>query len=245
MQEQSRSVGNLRALRLANSVTTGHWRSRRVVGGAGSKVCAMMTVMSNMAADQRRETIQRRLADDPATTQQQLAAELGVDQRTVSRDIEKLRGAGAIGIPNLSGRGRPRGSVTKPPVNAATASIEGNPGAGEQLVARLRAELDAKDLEPDAREEGLLLQIRQVADEIAELRQRVDVEGSTFKPSSPGGPPRLHPAIAEIRQARGVLARLLSQISLEESTRNPIKQKAANTRWRAHQLARARQAGGG
>jgi hypothetical protein len=97
----------------------------------------------------------------------------------------------------------------------------------------------AKDLEPDAREEGLLLQIRQVADDIAELRERIAAEGLTFKPSSPGGPPRMHPAAAEIRQSRAVLARLLSLIQLEDTVRNPIKQKAANTRWRQHNLALA------
>ncbi len=112
-------------------------------------------------------------------------------------------------------------------------------------MARLRAELDAKGLEPDAREEGLLLQIRQVADEIAELRDRIGAEGLTFKPATPGGPPRLHPAAAEIRGNRSLLGRLLQQISLEESVRNPVKQKAANVRWRQRQMAAAQQAEGG
>jgi hypothetical protein len=38
----------------------------------------MMVGMSNMGAEQRREVIGRRLAEDPASTQQQLAAELGL-----------------------------------------------------------------------------------------------------------------------------------------------------------------------
>ncbi|HKI40290.1 MAG TPA: hypothetical protein VKA66_07835 [Mycobacterium sp.] len=84
-----------------------------------------------------------------------------------------------------------------------------------------------------------------MADEIAELRDRIGAEGLTFKPATPGGPPRLHPAAAEIRGNRSLLGRLLQQISLEESVRNPVKQKAANTRWRAHQMARAQQAEGG
>jgi hypothetical protein len=78
-----------------------------------------------------------------------------------------------------------------------------------------------------------------VADEIAELRERIDVEGLTFKAATPGGPPRMHPAAAEIRQSRAVLARLLSLIQLEETTKDPVKQRAANTRWRVHQLAKA------
>ena len=109
----------------------------------------------------------------------------------------------------------------------------------------LRAELEVKGLEADSREEGLLVQIRQVADEIAELRALVDSEGWTFPPATRNGPPRMHPAIAEIRQGRSLLGRLLAQISLEESTVNPVKRKAANTRWRAHQMQQARQAEGG
>ncbi|MGO8964994.1 ArsR/SmtB family transcription factor [Mycobacterium sp.] len=198
--------------------------------------------MGNTVADQRRAAIQRMLAEDPSATQQQLAGQLGVDQRTVSRDLDKLREAGVLGMPKTSGRGRPRGSVTKLHVSGPSPGVV---TAGEELVTRLRAELDAKGLEADAREEGLLIQIAQVADDIAELRQLVDAEGQTFPPATRGGVPRLHPAVAEIRQSRAVLARLLSQISLEESTRNPIKQKAANTRWRSHQMAKARQADGG
>ena len=116
--------------------------------------------------------------------------------------------------------------------------------AGAQLVAAIKREMDAKELEPDAREEGLLLQIAQVADEIAELRERIDAEGLTFKPSSPGGPPRLHPAAAEIRGSRSLLGRLLAQIQLEETTKSAVKAKAANARWRRHNMAAAARAEG-
>ena len=214
----------------------------RVAGAVRIENVCDHGTMSSMAAEQRRAVIQRMLAEDPSATQQQLAGQLGVDQRTVSRDLDKLREAGVIGMPKSSGRGRPRGSVVELQVDSGSAP---STGAGEELVAKIRAELDAKGLEPDAREEGLLIQIAQVADDIAELRGIVDAEGQTFPPATKGGVPRLHPAVAEIRQSRAVLARLLSQISLEESTKSPVKQKAANTRWRAHQLARARQAEGG
>lgn len=180
--------------------------------------------------DQRRQAIERMLAEDGSVTQQRIAAVLGVSQKTVSRDLEELEQRGGLVTTNSSGRGRPRGSVTKLHVN-------GGSSPGEDLVAKIRAEMAAKQLEPDAREEGLLVQIRQVADDIAELRERIDVEGLTFKPATPGGPPRMHPAAAEIRQSRAVLARLLSLIQLEESVRDPVKQRAANTRWRAHNLA--------
>ena len=158
----------------------------------------------------------------------------GVSQSQVQRDVADLRRRGVLPAGNSSGRGRPTGTVVKLHVASGSTSR-----AGEELVAKLRAELDAKGLEPDAREEGLLAQIRQVADDIVELRERIAAEGLTFKPAASGGPPRMHPAAAEVRQSRAVLARLLSQISLEESTQNPIKAKAANTRWRRHNLAAA------
>jgi hypothetical protein len=194
--------------------------------------------MSKLGADQRRETIERMLADDPATTQQLLAEAVGASQSQVQRDVAELRKRGLLPAGKSSGRGRPAGSVTKLPVS-------GHSSAGEQLVTQLRAELEVKGLEADSREEGLLLQIRQVADEIAELRALVDSEGWTFPPATRNGPPRMHPAIAEIRQGRSLLGRLLAQISLEESTVNPVKRKAANSRWRAHQMQQARQAEGG
>ncbi len=161
-----------------------------------------------------------------------------MSQKTVSRDLEELEQRGGLVTTNSSGRGRPRGSVTKLHVN-------GGSSPGEDLVPKIRAEMAAKDLEPDSREEGLLAQIRQVADDIAELRERIAAEGLTFKPAAPEGPPRMHPAAAEIRQSRAALARLLSLIQLEESTKNPVKVKAANTRWRQHQMAKARHGQGG
>jgi hypothetical protein len=187
-------------------------------------------------AEQRKTAIKRMLTDDPARSQESIGAELGISQSQVQRDVADLRRRGALPAGNSSGRGRPRGSVTKLHVGGGQAVVV---TAGEALVSQLRAELDAKGLEPDQREEALLVQISQVADDIAELRERIAAEGLTFPPATRGGPPRMHPAAAEIRQSRAVLARLLSQISLEESTRTPIKAKAANTRWRRHNLAAA------
>jgi hypothetical protein len=174
------------------------------------------------------------LAEDGSLTQQQLAAQLNVTQNTISKDLRVLEEREGLNLRSASGRGRPRSPVVKLHVSGPSAVT-----AGEDLVAKLRRELDAKGLEPDAREEGLLHQIAQVGDEIAELRQTIDAEGHTFAPATKGGPPRAHPLIAELRQSRALLGRLLSQISLEESTRNPIKAKAANTRWRRHNLAAA------
>lgn len=187
-------------------------------------------------ADQRRQAIKRMLAEDGSLTQQQLAAQLSVTQNTISKDLRALEEREGLNLRSVSGRGRPRLRV----VDAVTAGdVANGVSSGDQLIAKLRAELDAKGLEPDQREEGLLKEIRDTADDIAELRARIDAEGSTFAPSTKGGPPRLHPAIAEVRQLRSLLSRLLSQIQLEESTKSAIKQKAANTRWRPHRMALA------
>lgn len=193
--------------------------------------------MREMAAEQRREAIRRMVAENPSVSQQAIAAAIGVSQKTVSRDLEQLKRGPDLVVTNSSGRGRPRGTVVKLHVN-------GGRSPGEELVARLRAEMAVKSLEPDAREEGLLDQIRRTADLIRDLELRLDVDGLTFAPDKKGGPPRLNPAVAEIRQQRLVLARLLSQISLEESVKNPVKQRAANTRWRRHNLAAAARYGG-
>ena len=52
--------------------------------------------MSSMGAEQRRQAVERMLADDPATTQQQLAEAVGVSQSQVQRDVAELRKRGVL-----------------------------------------------------------------------------------------------------------------------------------------------------
>ena len=85
--------------------------------------------------------------------------------------------------------------------------------AGEELVAKLRAEMDVKDLEPDSREEGLCFRSGTSPTRSPSCARRIDAEGLTFPPASPGGPPRLHPAVAEIRRCRSLLGRLLARFA--------------------------------
>ncbi len=190
--------------------------------------------MELVDAEQRRTAIKRMLTDDPARSQESIGAELGISQSQVQRYIADLRKRGVLPAGNSSRRGRPAGTVVKLP--AATGSMS---SAGEDLAAAIKAELDAKGLEPDSREAAILAQAQQVADEIEQLRQLIAVEGMSFPPATKGGPPRAHWAVAEARQLRAVLARLLSQISLQEGAKNATKQKAANTRWRPHRAALA------
>lgn len=187
--------------------------------------------MDEMTADQRREAIAQRLAENPSVSQLDLAAEFGCSRTQIQRDLRKLGVQG----------GAPLSVVPKV---QARAGVSGS--AGQALVAKIRAELDGKGLEPDAREEGLLDEIRATADLIAAAQARIDRDGIVFPPASKGGPPRNHPLLAEIRGQRAVLARLLSQVSLEETAgKNPVKSRAAQTRWAAHSLKKSQGAGHG
>lgn len=207
-----------------------------------------------MTPEERRQEVARLLANDPTLSQWAIAKRLGVSQRTVSRDMAALGCVSAnqfvANRPKLA-RSQPvspqvSGSVTRGDSKPVTRiSPEGIAALmdcyvtpGDKLVGAIRAELDSNGLEPDAREEGLLAQVAATADIIAEAQRRLDADGLVFAPASKGGPPRPHPLLAELRGQRAVLARLLSQLSMEEGSKNPVKQKAAATRWRARNMQR-------
>lgn len=113
--------------------------------------------------------------------------------------------------------------------------------SGAALVARIRAEMAEEGLEPDARESELLVLAADLQDRVHELEAAIDEAGLTS--TSKGGLVRLHPAVAEARQTRAALARVLAGIQMRDEVKNPAKQKAADTRWRSHNLAK-RQIGG-
>ena len=112
--------------------------------------------------------------------------------------------------------------------------VDESPGAA--LVARLRQEMADEGLEPDGREIELLSLAEDLADRIAQLESVISSDGLTSK--SKGGLVRLHPAVVEVRQTRTALARVLAGIQMQDDSRNPVKQKAAQTRWRAHNEAK-------
>ena len=85
----------------------------------------------------------------------------------------------------------------------------------------------------------LLKECCRLLDECETLRDAVDKEGVTVAGST--GQPRVHPALAELRQHRLALGRLLAQLSLpdldESALLSPAQargRKAAQTRWAAH-----------
>jgi hypothetical protein len=57
---------------------------------------------------------------------------------------------------------------------------------------------------------------------------------------------RLHPALSETRQCEATLARVVGGINtMAEPVVNRTKQRAAQARWRTHNMKKAARAGGG
>ncbi|OBI40921.1 hypothetical protein A5708_24760 [Mycobacterium colombiense] len=89
---------------------------------------------------------------------------------------------------------------------------------------------------PTSVEEEHLATAKDLADRIELLQAIVGRDGESRKLKD--GRIMLHPALAEMRQCESVLTRVVGSIStMEDAPKNPKKVKAANTRWRATQLA--------
>ncbi len=107
---------------------------------------------------------------------------------------------------------------------------------GDALVARLRGEMAEQGLIPTSVEEEYLATAKHLADRIERLQLMVRRDGESRKLKD--GRVLLHPAMAEIRQCESVLTRVMGGISTMETPAKDLKkQKTANTRWRATQLA--------
>ncbi|MET0997056.1 MAG: hypothetical protein ABWY20_24650 [Mycobacterium sp.] len=91
-------------------------------------------------------------------------------------------------------------------------------------------------MEPDGREIELLGLAESLADRVAELEAAIAADGLTS--TSKGGLVRLHPAVAEVRQTRSALARVLSGVQMSDGAKDPVKQAAAQARWRSHNEAK-------
>jgi hypothetical protein len=108
--------------------------------------------------------------------------------------------------------------------------------SGADLVARVRAEMAVDGLEPDGKETELLAIAEALQDRIVELESLIASAGMSSVSKS--GVVHLNPAVGEARQTRSALARVLSGIQMQRSVKDPVKQKAAATRWRAHNAAK-------
>lgn len=173
--------------------------------------------LRRMTADQRRRAVKAMLAEQPGMSQRAIAERLGTSQASVARDIAALR--------ESSGE-----SSTQP----VAVGVSAQPSRGDSLVAAIVAEMKSNGLEPDSREEELLNVARRLADRLEVLDQLVARDGVSRKLKD--GTVRLHPGLAESRQIEAVLTRCLAGVQLEESYKNPTKQRAANARWSAHRL---------
>ena len=105
--------------------------------------------------------------------------------------------------------------------------------SGAALVRRIRTELAAESLEPTALEEELLSAAAALQDRVLQVEECIANDGLTSRTKS--GMVHLHPAAAESRQTRNLLRQMLSRISMEdEPTKDPVKVRAAQARWREH-----------
>jgi hypothetical protein len=110
--------------------------------------------------------------------------------------------------------------------------------AGKRLATTILEQMGEDGLEPDGRDAALLDAAATLADRMADLQAMIAKDGKST--TSATGIVRLHPAIAEHRQHAVSLAKVLSGISLHvTSAKSPAKQRAAQTRWRTHNAAKA------
>lgn len=91
--------------------------------------------------------------------------------------------------------------------------------------------------ELDEREVVILAAACRCVDRAGELDQLVAVEGVTVAGSS--GQPRLHPGVAEARNQRVAMGRLLGQLALPDAG-GDVVQARTSTSLRASRAARAR-----
>jgi hypothetical protein len=121
-------------------------------------------------------------------------------------------------------------------VMMAAASSRGSrkvPTRGQELEDRVRAELDELGLVPDSREEEALKSAHVLADRMERLEATIVREGEIIRTSK--GDLRTNPACSEHRATAISLNRILGGISMtppaEPAKKNPVKQRAARTRW--------------
>jgi hypothetical protein len=184
--------------------------------------------MQHMDVEQRRQAVKAMLDADSSLSQWAIAKRLGCSQRTISRDMAAL---GLVSENEFVAR-----RTVKAGRQPVSAQVNGGMSRGGSLVARLRGEIAEQGLIPTSVEEEHLATAKDLADRIERLQAMVARDGESRKLKD--GRVLLHPALAEIRQCESVLTRVVGSIqTMEASAKDPKKQKAANTRWRATQLA--------
>lgn len=101
----------------------------------------------------------------------------------------------------------------------------------------------AAGFELDERETAILALAARQADDVAALERVLAADGVVVEGSQ--GQPRLNGIVAELRQGRLAVARLLGALELPDSAEQPRSvsseraRKAAHTRWAEHSARRA------
>ncbi|WP_336922375.1 P27 family phage terminase small subunit [Aquipuribacter sp. SD81] len=94
---------------------------------------------------------------------------------------------------------------------------------GRRFWATTLGTFDLSDAEAE-----LLAECCRLLDEIDALRRSVEQDGTTVRGST--GQPRVHPALAEVRQHRLALGRLLSQLDLPDEDGGVVSPMRARSR---------------
>ncbi len=176
-----------------------------------------------MTPEQRRQAVERMLAESPQISQSEIAKACGCSQKTISRDIAKLTAALVSSVTGLTG--------------AVRQGVSAQVGRGDSLVARLRGEMAEQGLIPTSGEEELLAVAHDLANRIALLQGIVQADGERRK--SKDGRIFMHPGLSEIRQCEATLSRVLAGIqTMETPLVDRTKQRAAQVRWRQNNRAR-------
>lgn len=107
---------------------------------------------------------------------------------------------------------------------------------GLEPIEAIRTGLPA-GVELDEREEALLDMAARQARDIA--RAEADIETRGYLVEGSRGQPVINPSVAEVRQSRLALGKLLGQLDLPESTRDAVRnaRRAAEWRWRQREVA--------
>jgi hypothetical protein len=104
--------------------------------------------------------------------------------------------------------------------------------AGELLAIQFNSALP-EGVEWDERELAMLMLAQSQANDIQALEGVLEDQGAVIIGST--GQQRLNPVFAELRQQRLALSKILAEIKLPDeglgSTKNVVKQRAANARW--------------
>lgn len=112
--------------------------------------------------------------------------------------------------------------------------------AGRRLVEDIVEQLAEDGLTPDARDRALLDTAARLTDRMTSLEAMVKADGE--RSMNAAGVVRLHPGVAELRNYSIALSKVLVSVSMHETSgaaKDPAKVRAAATRWRPHNLAKA------